>query len=346
MATGDRSIRPMVDDHIEFLVKKGYKPRINRIGVLIKLANAYAAAGRWPSSLDDVWLSDWFVETFPHLTPNSRRTYATWVREFIRYGADHGAWRRSAAQFDPGKTSSKRSKPPVWVRAEIIRDAWEGQDWYFRGLIAFAALTLARGSEVITLKVGDLISDHRVQLIRHKTDDYDDQLPMFPELTTEMRRYLAAYEQAIRRPLEPDMYLFPRYKWLAVEPYIQRDEIGPSVKRILLDYLPGHIVRDEAKTKGLGGHALRRIFARGLYQRMRELKRTHEEAVSIVQGMLGHASPLQTAEYIGLDVVRGDRDAAVDSMTFFADTKQEPAQPAEGEGLAPVISLFSRKSAG
>lgn len=343
MAAGDRKMAHLVDDYIEELRMLGQKPSAGRIGVLKNMANAWDSQTphRSRASLDAKWVQRWFLSLKKRngepLEQNSRRTYHSWVTNFIKWGADEDYWKNSAHKFNPGKLSNRRSKAPHWMTPEFMRDTWEQQNWYKRGLTAFTALSLARGGEIATLKLGDLDLDaKRIDIVRWKTDVHDDRLPMLPELVDEMRLYLAAYEKSIGEPLDRDMFLFPRYgrNWKNedgwVKPAEQRDRPGPTLKKIIVSCLPADQQNDPRITKGLGGHSFRRSSARALYERLTRVY-NESDAMRVVQGMLGHEDILMTQRYIGLGSVRAVRDRVIDNITMFDDI---------GE-IAQVLSLVT-----
>lgn len=331
MASGDRKMAHLVADHIEELRDLGQKPSAGRIGVLNKMAKAWddQTPHRSRGSLDSKWVQRWFLslrkQNGEQLEQNSKRTYHSWVTNFIKWGADNDYWKNSAHKFNPGKLSTRRSKAPHWMTPDFMRETWEKQNWYKRGLTAFAGLSLARGGEIATLKVGDLDLDaKRVDIVRWKTDTHDDRLPLVEELVSEMRLYLAEYERSIGEPLTKDMFLFPRYgrNWKNVEGWVkpseQRDRPGPTLKQIIVGNLPADQRDDPKITTGLGGHSFRRSSARALYERLTRVYK-EADAMRVVQGMLGHEDILNTQRYIGLGSVRAVRDRVMDNITMFDD---------------------------
>jgi integrase len=347
MASGDRKMLHLVDDYIYELKELGQKPSAGKIGVLSKMAKAWDAQEphRSRNSLDAKWVQRWFLALRKRdgepLEQNTKRTYHSWVTSFIKWGADEDYWKNSAAKFNPGKLSNRRSKPPHWMTADFMRDTWEKQNWYRRGLTAFAALSLARGGEISTLKVRDLdLEARRIDIRRWKTDVHDDRLPMLPELVVEMQMYLAAYAKAIGEPLSGDMYLFPRYgrNWKNedgwVKPTEKRDRPGIALKAIIVGNLPPEEQNDTRITKGLGGHSFRRSSARALYERLTRVYK-EADAMRVVQGMLGHEDVLMTQRYIGLASVRAVRDRVMDDITMFDDRG----------AIAQVLSLVSDPAA-
>lgn len=331
MASGDRKMAHLVDDYIHELKELGQKPSAGKIGVLNKMAKAWDAQDphRSRNSLDNKWVQRWFLSLRKRdgepLELNTKRTYHSWVTSFIKWGADEDYWKNSAHKFNPGKLSTRRSKMPYWMTADFMRETWEQQNWYKRGLTAFTALSLARGGEISTLKIRDLDMDaKRIDIVRWKTEVHDDRLPMLAELVEEMRRYLAAYEQSIGQPLTRDMYLFPKYgrNWKNadgwVKPFEQRYHVGPTLKQIIVSCLPADERDDPKVTKGLGGHSFRRSSARALYERLTEVY-NESDAMRVVQGMLGHEDILMTQRYIGLGSVRAVRDRVIDGITMFGD---------------------------
>ncbi len=326
---------PVVDLYIDELVRRsdrrtspGTKSSVQRSGrapILRNLAIAWDAQrpARWFKSLDEAWLEDYFLDNLDHITGNTRRVYASWVRSFIAWGQKRKMFDLHIEDFDPGETSSKPTTPPLWLPGEFFRDLYESQGWYFRGVFAFLTYSLCRGGEAITLKVGDVDLEHnRINLIRHKTGDLDDRLPMVKELQDEMFRYLHEYRKAIGGQLSPDMYLFPRYRVYGqgltqtVYPHEQRASLSWTCHEKIVAALPEHDRNNPQRLKGIGSHSIRRAMARYMYDRLVR-KYKESDALRQVQGMLGHGDVTITQRYIGMSSVRESRDRAIDNMTFF-----------------------------
>lgn len=273
-------------------------------------------------SLDKRMIQLWFAEhrkkNGDPIAPITRRNYASFLREFVRWGVGAHEFDVECIGFKPGKVSSKASKPKLWLNEGFLRTVWEAEHPYFRGLLAFTAMTLARGNEVTGLRLGDLNQDlTRVNLIRTKVSDFDDQLPIVEDLRDELELYLTWYEN-LTGGLRRDSYLFPRFtnnfgKRDQVFPDQQRYGLWEPCKRLIVKHGLGTEFTEQ-QAIGIGGHTLRRSMAKELHKRLVELG--YSNAMQIVQAMLGHTDIRMTQAYIGMADGRDSRDEAMDKFTW------------------------------
>lgn len=336
MAAGKKML-PYVQLYIAQRVAKGKKDNGSTRSALVRFAEAWDAQSpfRPATSLDRVWIEDWFAEVTLGKEPTTRRAYRSAIRTFVRWGQPKsriGFHDQDVHEFDAGKTSSRAQRPKLWLTREFFRTTWEDQQsQYFRCLLAFTCLTLARGGEVIEIKIADLLGEDFVKVDRPKIDDYGDRLPILPVLQEELRRYLFWYKGMIGRELEPDDYLFPRYgvyfsgegqktRRELVYPKQRRGPLWSPIKRIIVEAIPGIT---PAQAKGLGGHTCRRSMAAELFQA--QMDAGNPDAMRVVQGMLGHTDVTITQMYIGMSSVRESRNRAMLGFDLFGDMK-EPAQ--------------------
>lgn len=321
---------PVAEAHIQAHIDEGFQPDSGRRGVVLRMARAWDQEfefHRSYRSIDAMWVGTWFIRTTKGMLPSSRRQYGSWIRTFLQWGVDQGLFDRSVVLFKTGRTSSKRGKPPLYLTREQILSIWENQTWYWRGLVAFTTMTMLRGSEIITARVGDIdMAAGMMTANRWKTEDFTDHMPMVEDLIDEMELYLEAYEKSIGEPLTESMMLFPRYRsgqggtprkpWIKVYPHEQRDNLWQPMKRLILEVLPEEIRNDPEKTRGIGGHALRRSWSQIVYEVYIADPEVHD-AVAAVQGQLGHSKRATTELYIGKDPVREGRDKAMRGRRFF-----------------------------
>lgn len=329
---------PVVELYLDHLRKRAEKKRkpgqknpvdlTGRPGVLRSMAKAWDAQRpqKFYSSLNEVWLEDYFTEELHHLGPNTRRGYRAYVRMFIEWGQKRDKFAPRIEEFDAGDCDKKNLKPPLWKPAQFYKELYESQDWYFRGVFAFLTYTLVRGSEAITLKVRDLDLDSGyVNTTRHKTGDFD-MIPILEDLDVEMRRYLIEYQKCVGGPLHGDMYLFPRFLnnragTAIVRPYEQRYKLSYTCHERIVAALPEHERSDPYITRGIGSHSVRRSMARAMFEwRAQEMK--DSDAMRQVQGMLGHADVEMTQRYIGKESIKETRDAAFRGARMFAPSGQ------------------------
>lgn len=340
-----RKLAPFVELHLAHLRDEGQKPSRIRISVLTRLAAAHDDENRVASALDGGWVGRQLRAMYAGKSQNTKRTYIGFVRTFVTWGHKmEDLWDITGEDVPAGKTTSVRARPPRYFSGEFLRETWEAQSekpggWYFRALLAFCCMTLVRGSsEVTTIKVQDIdLARRKVGIVRHKVDEGDrDEITMTRQLTAEMAAYLEKYEDVLGQPLRGDMYLFPVFKRNGatghdgmVQPYKERYDLWATVKSRIVERLPEHEQNDKQYTATIGSHTLRRSYARFMYETL--IARGVDNAIIIVQGLLGHASPEMTMLYIGKSSIRATRDAAMDEFEFF-----EPDRD-----LAQVIPLRS-----
>jgi integrase len=328
-----RKLQPFVDAHLQYLRDENQKPSRIRVSVLNRLAQAHDAENLVASALDGAWVGRQLRAMYAGKAQNTKRTYIGIVRAFVTWGRKiEDAWDITGEDVPAGKTTNVRAKPARYFTGEWLRDLWEAQfskpgGWYFGALIAFCCMTLIRGSsELVTIKVEDMDLDARkVGIVRHKVDEGTmDRITMTRQLTAIMRTYLAMYEQVIGRKLRGDEYLFPAFRTNGatgydgmVNPYKQRYDLWATIKTRIVERLPEHERSDKRYTDTIGSHTLRRSYARFMYETLIALG--VDNAIVVVQGMLGHATPEITLLYIGKSSLRATRDDVMDEFEFFAD---------------------------
>jgi integrase len=287
----------------------------------------------------ELWFRSYRKKDGTPIAQTTRRTYAAHVRGFIDWGIGAHEFDVECAKFNPGKTSTRPHRPKTWFSDSFFRSVWEAEKPYFRGLLSFTCLTLARGNEIIDLKVGDLLNDLEwVRLQRPKVEDWDDKLPIVGALKPELERYLNWYEdKAGFGKLDPSWYLFPKFMagfgWAdgQVFPDERRDHLWGTCKRLIVKH--GDIPPD--KRVGLGGHSCRRSMAAELHRRLVEAG--DPEPMRTVQGMLGHTDVRHTQLYIGTTSVKEARNRAMRKLDWFGDNAAQaevlpfPVQEWEGE---------------
>jgi integrase len=353
MAAAGKKMLPYVELYIAQRVAKGKKDNGSTRSALVRFAEAWDAQSpfRPATSLDRVWVEDWFVKITTGKEPTTRRAYRSAIRTFIAWGKPKsriGFVDDDVHEFDAGKTASRAQRPKLWLTREFFRTLWESQESpYFRGLLAFTCRTLARGGEVINVRVGDLLSDGYVKLDRPKIDDYGDRVPLLPALQDELKRYLFWYRGVAGRPLESTDYLFPRYgvyfsgegqktRRELVYPKQRRGPLWQTVKRLIVEAIPD---MPAEQAKGIGGHTCRRSMAAEVFQAQMDHGgpdgKGNPDAMRVVQGMLGHTDVTITQMYIGLSSVRTARNSAMKDFDLFGDMKAS----------APVATIHKDREA-
>lgn len=274
---------------------------------------------------------------------------ATKTRRGASLIADHGVlsrffkWCRATSRMpvendpmygrrQPRAQKKERNRIPVTEFPRLL-DTAEARDPRDRAVVALLLYTLARDSEIVTLRLRDLNLDQSWLRLRiHKTRQEDD-LPIPTELDREMRRWLTYYTQQVG-PLEPHYFLVPARGTKPV-----RNDYGRIVSHDSL-YRPekqirasGRIVTPTLEQMGFpttdaegnptheGAHTIRRSGARALFDQL--VEGGYDHSLRIVQSMLHHASVQQTERYIGITADRRSRDEILRARMMYGSTSDE-----------------------
>lgn len=249
--------------------------------------------------------------------------FLKWCRQTGRLKADNDPlWGRRR----PRATVKDRFRIPAAKFPQLLDLAGE-QDPRDRALVALLLYTLARGGEVIDLRVRDVQLDAGLLRIRVHKSRLEDSMPISAELDQEMRRWLTHYTQQVGN-LESDAYLIPTRKVLATngsdgkfsnhvtgyQPHCTIQQTSLVVKPILAAV--GVPLRDEfGKPTYEGGHTLRRSGARALFDSLAATGYDH--GLRVVQSMLHHKSMSMTEHYIGVTADRRSRDELIRGQIMY-----------------------------
>jgi integrase len=180
-----------------------------------------------------------------------------------------------------------------------------------RMLVACGLYLLARGGEVVNIRVKDVDLDSSEILVHvRKTKQYD-RMPISAELRSELARWLPIYSKAVGG-LKPEMHLVPAQhivgsgEWV-LEPY--RAILSPEkiVQRAL--------ARIGISGERLGFHTLRRSSARALHDEMVALG--YDGALRRVSAWLHHSSTAMSEKYLGIDIDKAQRDKEAKDQPMF-----------------------------
>lgn len=195
-----------------------------------------------------------------------------------------------------------------------------------RMVLALGIYLLARQSEIIELRIGDVDLVHGAISARIIKTAQVDTMPISTELDRELRRWLTFYAERCG-PLEPHWRLVPAKARPQINELRDRDMLAAELKplrpmvqpeRIVQNALVacGYEVRDaDGRPTRDGVHTLRRSSARALFDRLAE--RGYDNAGRIVQAMLHHASFKQTETYLGIDMDSKHRDEIIRGQEMF-----------------------------
>lgn len=275
-------------------------------------------------SIDARHVDRWMIE-HPDWAPSSRAkqvarlsTFQTWCwgRRYMTRGEDIlQGYRRLKV---PKK---ERPRIPLDQFGEFLDRAINPRD---RMVVALGLFTVVRVSEMIQVQWRDVLDlenedERRLSIYREKTGDWD-KLPIGPDLHDEIVRYRLALCKAlgVAAP-QPDWWVV-----CALQRPQTRNERGVYVKAEGPDRFLPHIQLKNPRPriqeimrqaglyeKGVGMHALRRSGARAYFEDLRRDEVGKDEALTITQSMLGHASVKQTQHYIGFESSRELRDKVI-----------------------------------
>jgi integrase len=208
---------------------------------------------------------------------------------------------------------------PLMDSAEHPRD---------RAAIAVGLFTMARGSEIQNIRVGDLnMKDLTMEIYRVKTKTWDT-MPVCEELREEMVRWMNWY-RADQGNLVGSWFLIP-----SKAPDLWKNEGGRLVPTGVLSHVrpeqkmthPYRVAQRGLKAlgydvKGEGEHTLRRSSARAMADRLRE--EGTDGALMRVASILGHQDLKVTQHYIGWDVEAEKRDEMLKGKTMFPSIRRD-----------------------
>lgn len=191
--------------------------------------------------------------------------------------------------------------------------------------LAMAIHTGLRSSEIISLTLDDVDLDGgNLYVLRHKTNTRD-VFPITQDLDAELRRWLVHYTEMIGA-LGNDFLLVP-----AKSTPTWDNSVYPAVPNMAGQRLRPHariqnghtILQELLRRAGYpiaqeGLHTIRRSVARLSYDHLLTIGEARDEAVSIVQATLGHASPDITLQYIGVERGRERRDSVMRGKPFLS----------------------------
>jgi integrase len=186
--------------------------------------------------------------------------------------------------------------------------------------------TALRAGEIISLTLEDVDLDAgNLYVLRHKTG-VRDVLPITTDLDQELRRWLRFYTENVG-VLKSDYLLVPAKE----RPFMLKGRRLPNEQEKLLVPLKPytrmqqdhHLMRDLLEGAGFpvereGLHTIRRSIARVSYEHFQTQGETRDEALSVVQATLGHATQAITERYIGVERFREKRDKVLRGQPFLS----------------------------
>lgn len=263
--------------------------------------------------------SEWSART--------RNLYLQTLRQFFKWARLRHYMPRD---FDPTEmwgnqkvtTNKEKLRVPPEQFGALLDAAPHPRD---RAVVALGLFTFMRGSEISTLRVGDLdLGRGELRIVRHKTHD-EDVLPVSSELAEEMVRWINFY-RADQGVLLPDWFLVPAKNpdpWVqGPDGLLKRSEKPASLRPRIMEKKPYRAVQRALRGIGLdvqgeGSHTLRRSGARAWADSLRH--EGYDSALLRVASMCGHKSTKVTEHYIGWGLERKQRNEMLSGKPMFPD---------------------------
>lgn len=228
-------------------------------------------------------------------------------------------------QVEPRRTvRERRQQPSAALLVQMVEGTTNARD---RAFLATSANTAARSSELRGLRVADVDLDGGYLHMTITKSGTTNEAPITSDLDLELRRWLAAYAQALGRPLTGEDFLFPaktgsHYEWSrrpdgtfakGRKPSTWRpDRPATHSERIV----KGALARVGLPTKHEGCHTFRRAAARHFFDVLNaDLGR--DGALRTVSAMLCHKNASTTEVYLGLSRETERRDERLKGRSFL-----------------------------
>lgn len=272
------------------------------------------------------------------------------VRAFLAWAGKFGYLRRpltAALLLDGYKSKPAERQPKYYIEAAGFPAALEAAGSHNpvdRAVIAIALYTLARQSEIASIRLKDLDLDSRtVRLRRHKAKHWTET-GLTPELVAELDQWLITYagktgywNPRVMIRERPDWYLVPsRQSWhggYRLQPTVPISMMERVVKRVLTGLkVEGTREGKSVQHLGEGMHTIRRSGARAMLKNLSEAY-GHDRALIQVSIMLDHQDTKMTLRYIGMDLEKTELNDWLRGHSMYGHTDPPP--------VAAVVPLRS-----
>lgn len=300
-------------------------------------------------------VADWFFGDDgllqPHVTRDRRQRapvqastanyYRTRLASFFRWATKRGLIRRDLLEevepLTPERPQRLRLTPAELLH--LLRTTPDPRD---RGFLALLMNTGFRAGTATALRVGDVDLDLEVISVWVSKSRLHDEFPMTADLRAELSTWLREYALRIRRPLQPDDYLFPArtasvYAWITdadgekrtirTEPKLNPQAVLRHPERVVQEALRA----SGLPTRGEGCHTIRRSVARALFDGL-AAEKSYDAALRTVSATLHHRSQATTEIYLGLSSELAQRDAALRGKPFLSARQPQDADVAHLDG--------------
>jgi integrase len=255
------------------------------------------------------------------ISPTTFAAYLSRMRQFTKNAAAYG-W--IPGDILGGMQAPRRPAPKERQRLtpeELLHLVEVARSPRDRVALAIAINTGLRGSEIASIRIGDVdLEAGYMDVLIEKTGDRD-RMPITADLALELYRWIDHYRRhSPTGELHDNWYLVPQqnysphhlaedrtmdYKLIPNRPLLQPYDV---VKRALVDIgLP---------TTQEGMHTIRRSVGRAYYNLMKT-RHGHESALVATAALLHHKDIRQTQHYIGVQPERAERDEILRGQPFL-----------------------------
>lgn len=269
------------------------------------------------------------------------------VKAFLTWAGKFGYLRppfTAASLLEGYKSRPPERQPKYYLEAPEFPAALEaagGHNPVDRAVTAIALYTLARQSEIASIRLCDLdLTARTIRIRRHKAKHWTET-GVTPELADELNQWLITYAEhmgyfsphtMIRE--HPDWFLVPsRQSWRTPKSGKPGYRLQPDrpiammervAKRVLTDLgVQGTREGKSVSHLGEGMHTIRRSGARAMLKNLSE-RLGHDRALVQVSIMLDHKDTKMTLRYIGMDQERDELNDWLKGNSMYGTPPEPP----------------------
>lgn len=344
--------------------KKKSRSALNSDRVTLTRLQEVVGGNQWCDKITETHIDDLFIEIGQTNSARSMCNHHYILVSFFQWMRRRGyvAVDLMEDRDPPDFTVEEKRRLPVELFSTVLDRASNPRD---RCLFAAGIYLLSRSVELVGnpdrdgLRIGDVNLNQgrvRVHVAKQKGRNKQvvDLMPITSEFDEELRQWLMIYQDHCGY-LDPSWHLFPRM----TRPISRRGHMGivKGSGRLIPDktmqkpYLAINPILDGIGWKldgeqGEGMHTLRRGGARARFDVLVDLG--YDGALRQVQSLLHHANATMTEGYIGINLDRHKRDAALIGQKMYpqitkpvnlAEHRVDPYIPGQFETDLPGFKL-------